>query len=422
MTRHSRSSLSLISALGVALIGAACSDDADPAPSTPLPNRIATIASPGVGLAVVNSDFFSTSISLIDPATGVVTNGDCINSGSVPPNTTLALSGDVALPSWPQPDNLLVAIDRTNGALTWLDATTCTPLRQLDVSTGFYANPHDLIAVSPTKAYVTRYERNPDPTTDPSALDDGDDVLIIDPTIPAITGRIDLASYAVAVPGVNIQTRPDRARLVGTKLYVTTNQISDDFFALAHARVIVIDTLTDQVSSVIDLPSLVNCGGLAYVEQTATVVVSCAGDYTAADPAQTSGIAYIDVAASPPVELRHQLAMIFGRSLGAYSGIAEDGALGFAVTPGVFGGDPKDQLWSFDTAGGQATPIDEAGDSFVYGSLQIDVGRQRVFLTDALASLPRVQVYDYASGTPAHVASINANPTHELPPREIAWY
>ena len=166
------------------------------------------VMTPGRGIAVVNGDYQSTSISLLDPAKGLLNNPDCINSGTHVPGITLALSGDVGLPSEPQPDHELVAIDHANSALTWIDSTTCKPVRQLNVSTGFYSNPHDVIAVSATKAYVTRYEKNATPTASTTDFDDGDDLLIIDPSVPAITGRIALSSYATAVTGKTIQARP----------------------------------------------------------------------------------------------------------------------------------------------------------------------------------------------------------------------
>src|SRR5690606_30268544 len=121
--------------------------------------------------------------------------------------------------------SLLVAIDRSNSALTWIDPSTCMPLRQLDVSTGFFGNPQDVISISPTKAYVTRYELNSTPTADPSDQDEGDDVLIIDPSVPAITGRIAMASYAVAVQNAAIQARPGRALRLGDKLFVALSNL-----------------------------------------------------------------------------------------------------------------------------------------------------------------------------------------------------
>jgi hypothetical protein len=418
------------SLLAAALLCSGCGDNAlrsldasPPPPDSGTDTGSGNVETPGAGLVVVNSDFASTSISLLDRSTGQVTRGDCIDSGTHPPVITLALTGDVVVPSWPQPGNPVLVIDRKSAALTWLDPATCAPTHQLDISTGFAANPHDVIGVSPTKAYVTRYDPNPTPTPDPNDRDDGEDILIIDPSVPAITGRIDLSSYAVPVTGAMILARPDRARLIDGKLFVALNEISDDFGTLAHGRVIAIDAATDQITATIDIPELANCVDMSYVAADKTLVVLCTGDYTAADPTQTSGIAYIDVTASPPAEVRHQLASAFGgRALGAYSGIANNGALGFGVTPGVFDGTPHDQLWSFDVASGHATPVTDASDSFVYSAVLVDPGHQRLYLTDAFADTPRVQIYDYAGATATHQTSVTTDTAHQLPPREIAWY
>lgn len=406
------------SLLFVGLVG--CGDNRDLQSASPdAATGDGGITSPFAGLAVINSDYVSTSISLLDPATRKVKNGDCINSGTQTPGNTLALSGDVGLPSQPQPGNLLVAIDHANSALTWIDPSTCMPLRQLDVSTGFYANPHDIIAVSETKAYVTRYERNATPTADANDRDEGDDLLIIDPSVPAITGRIALASYATDAA---LQARPDSARLVDGKLFVVLQNLSGDFSAAGNGRLVVIDTATDQVSGMVDLPGLKNCGGMSYVESTKTLVVQCGGSFSDPDQATASGIAYVDVAAVTPTMTRKQMATPFGgRALAAFSGIGRDGAVGFGVTFGNFGGGPTDQFWAFNTATGVANKVADASDSFTYGSVLVDPTFERVYLTDANAATPRVHVFTY-EGAVTLESSVNANPTIGLPARGLAWY
>jgi hypothetical protein len=401
---------------------AGCGDDAHRAPDSgvelPPSDGPTGVAELGAGLAVVNSDYTTTSVSLLSRATGEVTKGDCINSGTHVPGSTLTLSGDVVLPSQAQPGNPLLVIDRSNGVLTWLDPSTCAPLRQLDVSTGFFANPHDVIAVSPTKAYVTRYEKNPTPTADPADRDDGQDLLIIDPSAPSITGRIDLSSYAVAAAGAAILARPDRARLIGSKLVVSLGNIDGAFQASSHGRLIIVDTVTDQVSATVDLPYK-GCGGLSYVETSKTLFVACGGFYKDEPQIDGSGIVSIDFAASPPVEIKRQPAAPFGRPLGGYTGLARDGALGLAVAPGF----PKDELWTLDTATGAASKLDDASDGFTFGTVLVDPVRERAYLTDGDMAAPRVHIYSYAGGAaPSRQRSVDPNPVVGLPPREIAWY
>lgn len=412
--------LCLVAALGLPACGdndEGATPDGAPTPDGPPP------VDGLVGLAVVNSDFVSTNVSLMDRATGLVANDRCFDSGTQSPVVTLALSGDVVLPTRPQPGNPLVTIDRTNGALTWIDPSSCKPLRQLNVATGFYANPHDVVGISATKAYVLRYERNPTPTADPNDRDEGDDILIIDPSAPAITGRIPLASHAVQTGGPTIQARPDRALLIEGRVYVALSNLSGNFQAAGHGRILVIDPATDQVTGMVDLPSLKNCGGLSYVEATKTLVVACGGAFSDPDQAAGSGIVSIDVGAAPPVEKRRQPATPFGgRALAAYTGVPRDGALGMGVTHGVFGGQPTDQLWALDTAAGTATKIKDALDSFTFGTVLTDPLNQRVYLTDGAMAMPRIHVFDYSGGAPRLEHSINPNASLGLPPREIAWY
>jgi len=414
MSRLNFCSLCLV----VGLVGCGDNFKKGDLPPDAAPETDGGVTSPFAGLAVVNSDYVSTSVSLLDRSTGQVAKGDCINSGTQTPGNTLALSGDVGLPSQPQPMNLLVTIDRANSALTWIDPKTCTPLRQLDVSTKFYANPHDVIAVSPTKAYVTRYEKNTTPTADTTDRDEGDDLLIIDPSVPSITGRIGLSSYA----GTGVQARPDRARLIDGKLFVLLSNLSGDFSTAAEGRLVIVDTATDQVSGTVDLPGLKNCGGLSYVESTKTLLVACGGSFADADQAASSGVAYVATGASPPAMMRKQdVAPFDGRALAGFSGIARDGAVGFGVTFGNFGGNPTDQFWALNAQAGTATKLSDAADSFTYGTVLVDPSHERVYLTDANAVTPRVHLYRYVGGV-ALEASVNANPAIGLPPRELAWY
>ncbi len=161
-----------IGLLGAALVTGGCDDDkaAGKAP----------VMTPASGLAVVNSDFKVTSVSLLNPTTQALVRDDCINSETTSATLSQTLSGDVTLPSQPQPGNELALVDRGNSAISWLDPMTCTVKRQLSVKTGFRSNPKDLVAISASKAYVPRYETNTAPGTE--ANDAGDDLLIIDPT------------------------------------------------------------------------------------------------------------------------------------------------------------------------------------------------------------------------------------------------
>ena len=182
-------------------------------------------AVPGpTGLAVIHNsiDYTSSLLSLVDPATATLLHDNCLNSGSVAPQLSQALSGDVVLPSAPLPGHPLVLIDRGNNALVWVNPAglqrdprdecehgICWPTR-----TTWWRLP-------PNKFYVTRNSTNPKPTADPSDLDEGADLLILDLDLGKPVARIDLSPYAAGGAGIN--PNPDRARVFGGKIYVTLN-------------------------------------------------------------------------------------------------------------------------------------------------------------------------------------------------------
>ena len=378
------------------------------------------------GVAVVNSDFKnSTSVSLFDPATGQVTFDDCINSGSTAAGLSQGLSGDVVLPSAAQPGHELLLIDRSNAALTYLDPVTCAVKRQFSVGTGFASNPHDVVALSDTKAYVTRYEPNPTPTADPADLDEGDDILIVNPADGSASARIDLGPFAGKVGDTTVAARPGAALLVDGAVYVALDNLSADYMTAAEGRILVIDPAADTVSGMIDLPGFKGCGGLSALPGTKTLIVTCVGDFN--DPMQIagSGIVTVDLAASPPTVATALAAMKFGappQPLSADAGGAVSATTGLAVTLGSAQATPPDRLWWYDAGAGSATQVMEASDGFVYGALLGDPDRHQVFLADGTSSKPRVHVIDVSGAGPALKASFAPDPKHGLPPRALAWY
>lgn len=404
-------------ALALALTAAACSSDG----ATPTPMKGAA-----TGVAVVNSDFKnSVSVSLFDPATRQVTFDDCIDSGSAPAGLSQGLSTDVVLPSAAQPGHELLLIDRSNAALTYLDPVTCTVKRQFSVGTGFASNPHDVVALSDTKAYVTRYEPNPTPTADPADFDEGDDILIFNPADGSASGRIDLAPFAGKAGDTPVVARPGAALLVDGNVYVALDNLSADFKTAAEGRILVVDPAADTVSGMIDLPGLKGCGGLSVLAGTKTLIVTCVGDFNDADQIKQSGIVTVDLTASPPAVANLMAAMVFGAApqpLSADSRGAVSATAGLAVTLGTVQATPPDRLWWYDASAGTATQVMEASGGFVYGALLGDPDRQQVFLADGSSSQPRIQVLDVSGAAPAVKASFEPNPKSGLPPRALAWY
>ena len=372
------------------------------------------------GIVVVNSDYQSSSISFLDRDGNLVKDG-CLTSGSGSQGYTLTLSGDVVLPSRQPSGGEVVVIDRTNAALTWLDSATCAPLRQLAVGTGFASNPHDLVMLTPTKAYVSRYGENAKATPPADDFDDGDDLLIIDPSQPKILGRIDLKSYAPA--GVNILPLADRAILIEGKVYLSLNGIASDWTAYGTGRIVMVDPTTDKVVGMIDIPGAKDCGALDYLAAEQKLVVACQGS-TGAQGADTSALVAIDLSVTPPAVVAQVSAAAAGGSAFSYSSIAAlSGSNVFGVALGNFGAPPPDQLWSVSFAGTSPVKVFASTEGFALGALLADVEKGRIVVADGpTTSAALVRIFDLVAGTFSTAKTTDADPSHHLPPRALAWY
>jgi hypothetical protein len=383
-----------------------------------------TATTPPTGLAVLNSDYSTTSLSLVDPTTHAVVHDACVDSNTVPPALSLALSGDVALPSHAQLGGGVVLIDDGNNALTWVDPQTCKISHQISIA-NFKAFAHDVIAVSASKAYVTRFGTNPAPTADPMSL--GDDVLIINPSSspqPTIVGRIDMAPYGAPVAGATIEARPDKGILIGDKVYITLASQSSDYAATGVGRVVEIDTTTDQVSGMFDIPSLAGCARMEYVAASQLLYVACGGSSSALDESQTSGIARIDLSGAAPAMKDTLPATWLGTQPLNFSWVAPvSDTQVWTATFGAFdfttnAQTAPDGIWSLDPVSETSMKSIEGG-AFNLGRAAFLATPPTLFVPDADSAHPLVHVLDLGG---AAQVDLDANPSQHLPPREVAWY
>jgi hypothetical protein len=378
----------------------------------------ATLSAPApVGFAVINgsSDYLSVSISLLN-ANGGLAKADCIHSTTSGGSSTI--SGDVTLPSQPQRGNALVLIDRGNGAITFLNPTSCAIERQFSVKGGLTRpNPHDIVIVSDSKAYVTRYERN-------SAVTLGDDLYIMNPATGAAAGRIDLSPYAPPVTGKTVQARPDRAVIAGGKVLVTLNSTTPTYpYTYGEGRLVVVDPATDTVTQSVPLSGLKNCEGLDYLPASRTVLVSCAGTFESPDQLVESGIAVVDVSTAPIKLVRVLAGQLFGAGpvtflwvLGAPTTASPTRA--FTATFGSFTPASPDRLQMFDFVSGAAMSI-ATSSAFALGRPALAGGR--LLVPDGDPAQPRVHVID-VTGTPAGLNAFAPDPVNGFLPREVAAY
>jgi hypothetical protein len=374
------------------------------------------------GVAVVVSDYASAAVSLLDPATLTLRKDACISATSFS-SSQVALSGDATVASSASPTHELVVIDRKNSVLTFASPTTCTVRAQLSVGTGgFKANPHDVLVISEHKAYVTRYETNHAPDASLKGMDGGDDILIIDPSIPSVTGRIALSSYATAGAQGPTQARPARLLRTASRVFVALDSINATFSDQGPGRMLALDPDTDKVTGMLDVPALKNCGALTYDAASKHLVVSCGGSFSAASQIDESGLVTFDLG-SEPVAITTVKASTLGTQPLSFSAVSLAGAktafvaalgsLDFATNAVL----ANDAFLRIDLAAGTATKVLTSSPYGLGGHLVVN---GKVVLADGDATNPRLHVLS-ADGT-AGDTSVDPEPAHHLPPRDLAFY
>jgi hypothetical protein len=370
------------------------------------------------GLAALNSDLISTtSLSILSPA-GALVHGDCVDSATgASGSSTPTISGDAVLPSQPQRGGNVVIVDRGNGALTFVNPSACIIARQIAIPGGTKTDPHDVVLISDTKAYVTRYSQNLAATDATLA---GDDVAVINPSTGAQVGRINLDTYASVVSGSTILARPDRAIIAGGQVVVSLDEIDATYVAYGEGKLVVIDPTTDQVSASLALTGLYDCEGMAYVDSSQTLLVACGGPF--GGTTTQSGIAVVDLSVSPPVLTRAILSSAFDSRPLAFGWVlplppAAGGTRAFAVTNDPNDTDP-DALFAFDYVAGTATKFATSA-PFTVGQPAGEPGLLVVPLSTHTA--PQIQLYD-VSAAPQATTAFTSDPTTNLPPQQVAVY
>ncbi|HVZ32300.1 MAG TPA: hypothetical protein VG963_07740 [Polyangiaceae bacterium] len=265
----------------------------------------------GPAYAAINSDWSSTSISILD-SQGKVLADDYLNSGSARAGLVTALSGDVELPKHSGESGILVILDRfrtdvitrvrlSDGAILG-QVKTHTPPDQATTST-YSSNPKDYIYIDPETAWVVRGEPNIDPMA--PVVDLGDDLFRINPTTMQRTSdRIDLSSLDAmttrtdpmtgASQDVKLYARPERMVRIGHTVVVGISRSAFDFKAVGDGAVALVDLDSKAVTS-FELPGLKSCSTVDSVPNDVdTVLVTCGGDWNA-DSKESAGFVLLGI-------------------------------------------------------------------------------------------------------------------------------
>jgi hypothetical protein len=364
-------------------------------------------------LSILCTDFMSTNIA-VARVDGTTLSGSFVSSGSTEPGLSLALSGDVDVPFVPPASGRLVVIDRYGAnVVTWMDVTKATVLGQLVVGTGFNSNPQDYVEVDAKRAFVSRYGNNAMPGH--QQFDQGGDLLVLDTSQYAVTGRIAMPEENAA-----LQPCPGAMNWLGEDVVVTLGRFSSDFSQEGDGRFVGVSPSTNAVAWTVNIAGLQNCGRVVLSPSGKTAAIACSSkeDTTtsAYDPSHSDIVLY-DATKTPPVETRRL-------GLGAKLGAGIQPQIVFASETKVvgltYGGNatPGDTAFAVDTATGDVTQLAAATMPYSLAGLHCAPGCGDVcVLADAEHAVLRRWTVD--GGALTSMPDVTVDPTVGLPPRDI---
>ena len=313
-------------------------------------------------------------------------------------DTRTVLPGEVAVHTdtrlrWH--DGLVYVVNRLHqDNIQVVDPATLQVVRQF--STGNGSNPADIAFASPTKAYVTLYERA--------------NLLIVNPQTGASIGSVPLGAFADAdgIPEM------DHMEMVGPLLLIAVQRLdrANGFAPTDSSLVVVVDTRADTVFDV--NPAQPGTQGFRltgknpftpFVQdpETGRLLIGCSGSYSALD----GGIEWID-----PVAMKSLGYAITETALGGnISGIAwYTSTHSYAV---IYDASFNGLLvsWSAATGSTLATIYSDSG----LNDLGID-DRNELYVCDGTFTSPGVRVWAAGSDVPL------AGPLDtDLPPSQITF-
>ncbi|MBI2058495.1 MAG: hypothetical protein HYT87_01855 [Nitrospirae bacterium] len=273
-------------------------------------------------------------------------------------------------------------------------------------SIGKGANPHDILELSATKAYVTRFEPP------------YDDILIVNPTTGDELGTISLKG----VSGLNKTStpRPHQMIKVDDRVYVILQNLDSAFSETGNSLLAVIDPASDALIDAdpatpeidtIDL-GLKNASGNALYKDE--VFIAGAGDYLAQNPAAEAGVVAVNV------KTHAVRTIIGGAALSGRPGedlaVTESGRGYLAVTDSAYPATFKPSLLEFDAATGSLGAAIYTGSSTASAlqSFELD-SRGHLLILDRDPANPGVVVVDTKTR-----ATIGDRFPTSIPPAAIA--
>ena len=383
--------------------------------------------------AVVASDYLSTAVALLDDR-GRLLEEAWVDSGTVAPGLSMALSGDVVLPTEPPPPGRLVLLDRYGtDVVDHFDLATGRMLGQWPTSVApaggaaWRPNPHDVVrlpdAGGAPRWVVSRFEPNLDP--DAPGLDRGDDLLVLDAAGRALA-RWSLRDARLELPdGTRIHARPSRMVRrgeAGQWLVVGLARLSADFRRSGPGAVAVLDVATGRVVQVCEMPGLSNCGEVAAEPSDPRVFyVACRGRAFVAYEARVAEAGVARVRLGPTSGGCEEVAPRWPAEdgIGApSSGLVPlgDGTL-LAVAEGETAAGVPDRLLWLGVDGARRV-VHEAEGAFVLGQGVASEGGRLALVPSAEAGVLRLG-RDGPGAPPRLLGTSTTGTCRGLPPRQV---
>ncbi|MFN3198542.1 MAG: hypothetical protein ACE366_09015 [Bradymonadia bacterium] len=372
-------------------------------------------------LATVLSDYTSTRISLLDAA-GELCRAGVLHSGSAPLGLSTALSGDVVL-GGPHPEDHITLVDRfPNGVITWLDPVDFSVLGQLNVNTGFAANPQDVAHVSASRAYVSRLETNPRPGDIP--FDGGGDLLVVDLSTSTIVDRVDLTPWGIDDDQGPLWPRPGAMVQAHDRVWVTLQRLSEEFDRGGSSMLLGVSPTTGEVTDEVDLAPLKNCTALTRSPSGRGLWLGCTGVFLEGPEAQLahSGVAYIDLEDGLAL-WQASAAQLGGRHVGLSIAALDDSRAYVTVISPLDVQQQPDGVYLVDRAAttGRLMPLDAP--PYALGGMWLDPGAMQLLIPDGDPERPRIWRFDIeASGDLTALDAVDPDPEVGLPPRAVGSY
>ena len=270
---------------------------------------------------------------------------------------------------------------------------------RLQCSTGNGTNPHDIAFVSPSKAYVTRFETPELLIINPSAHADCQDFML---------GTIDLSSLADADGNPDM----DQMAIVDGLLYVSLERLNINSVLRTPAEngaLAIVDTATDTLIGAIEL------SGENPFAETKGLTVQDGAIYVAEDGLlgvidQSAGIERVDLAtrqAQGFIATEQDL----GGDVTDFALVSNHLAYAVVSTP-----TSTNALVAFDPATGQITKTVAQSNGFNYFDIELN-DRGEIYLADRSLHAPGVRIFRAADGIELTSAPLDLI----LPPTEIVF-